>query len=79
MLDLNIDISLDGGQTVGLSAQSGHIVGGIHPGLHGTEAAVTRITLDGLPPGPNRMVRLSGTISGGPLRTFGTIEIFTPA
>jgi hypothetical protein len=77
-LDLNIDISLDGGQTVAFSAQSGHIVGGIQKGLHGLEAAVTRITLDGLTPGPNRAARLSGNITGGPLRTFGTVEIFTP-
>lgn len=73
-LDLSIDLSTDGGLTF-LRATSGGIAGGIQPGLHGGEAAVTRITMSGIPPGTGRSVRLSGTISGGPLRTQGTVEI----
>jgi len=74
-LDLTIDFSLDGGTTIALSATSGHVVGGIQPGLHGTEADVTRITLIDIPAGANRAIRLTGTIAGGPLRTQGTIEL----
>jgi hypothetical protein len=74
MLDLSIDLSTDGGNTF-LRATSGQIAGGIQPGLHGQEATVTRISMVDIPPGTGRSVRLSAVISGGPLRTFGTIEI----
>lgn len=77
VLQLFIDVKFSDGSI--LSAGSGECVGGIHPGLHGQEAAVRRVILDGLTPMPNRSVRLRGEITGGPLRTFGTVEAFTPA
>lgn len=73
LLDLTIDLSMDGGATVFTSATSGQTPGGIVPGLHGAEADVTRITLVDIPAGANRAVRLTATISGGPLRTSGSV------
>lgn len=73
LLDLNIDLSMDGGATVFTSAGTGQAKGGI-VSRNGVEADATRVTLIGIPPGANRAVRLSATITGGPLRTSGTIS-----
>jgi hypothetical protein len=75
MVDLTIEISLDGGNTVALSATSGQCPGGIVPGKGGGDAPLTRIALQPLPGGTNRMVRITATVTGGPIRTSGTVEI----
>jgi hypothetical protein len=75
MVDLTIDISMDGGNTVALSATTGQCPGGIVPGKGGGDAPITRIALQPLPVGTNRMVRITATVSGGPIRTSGTVEI----
>lgn len=75
LLDLTIDFSMDGGTTVFTSATTGQTPGGIVPGLHGVgDSPVTRIALIGIPTGANNAVRLTASISGGPLRTQGTIS-----
>lgn len=64
---------MDGGITF-QSYTTGMVPGGIFP-FKGGEATATRQTLAGIPPGANRMVRLGVVISGGPLRSFGTITM----
>jgi hypothetical protein len=57
-------------------ATEGQVPGGIVPGKGGGDATRTRIALSPLPGGTNRMVRISCfTVSGGPIRTSGTVEI----
>jgi hypothetical protein len=75
MVDLTIELSMDGGATVYLRATEGQIPGGIMPGKGGGEAPRSRKALWPIPPGSNRMVRLGASVSGGPIRTSGTIEI----
>lgn len=74
-VDLTIDFSMDGGTTIAFSATSGTCVGGIAIGLHGAEATATRIGLSPLPAGANRAVRITATVRGGPIRTFGSVEL----
>lgn len=75
MVDLMIELSMDGGASVYLRATEGQIPGGIMPGKGGGEATRTRIALSPIPAGTNRMVRISASVSGGPIRTSGTVEI----
>jgi hypothetical protein len=74
MVDLTIELSMDGGASVYIRNTEGQIPGGIMPGIGG-EATRTRIALWPIPPGTNRMVRIAASVSGGPIRTSGTIEI----